>query len=76
MGRKVLEKEILKYKPKIVCFIYKKAAEKFLGVKIKGSGKINEKFGSSLIFLLPGMFASKSEVQSKMYELRKFLNAI
>jgi len=75
-GRKALKKKILRFKPKIICFIYKKAVEKFLNRKIKTLDKIDRKVGDSLVFLLPGIYANKLEVKNKMHELQRLLKRV
>lgn len=73
-GRKILKKKILKYKPKILCFIYKKAAEEFIGGKISDFGKIGKIFDKFLVFILPSPYASLVQEKGIMNELKELLN--
>jgi len=77
-GAEILREKIIKYKPGMLCFIYKKAAteaaKKLLGEEIRGFGDIGNKFYGIHTFIMPSMYASKEQEKDTMKELAQFIS--
>ncbi len=76
-GRPLLEGKVREWNPRYVCFIYKKAANKFLRLDLTGRYGLltGTSIGKSRVFLMPAPYASKDEEMRIMLELKELLNS-
>ncbi len=73
-GRTELRRKIRKYKPKVVCSVYKSALEKLCEQKFTNQwGLLDEQIGDSTLFALPFPQLPPEEVARHMQELRKLI---
>ena len=73
-GRDELRRKIRKYKPKVVCSVYKSALEKLCEKKFTNQwGLLDEQIGDSILFALPFPFRPREEVDRYMRELRELI---
>ena len=73
-GIEELRRKIRKYKPKVVCSVYKSALEKLCEKKFTNQwGLLDEQIGDSTLFALPFPFRPREEVVRYMQELRELI---
>jgi G:T/U-mismatch repair DNA glycosylase len=69
-GKKILYDKIRLYEPKILLFVFKKAAEKLLGKSLRNRwGFINEFVLDSQVFILPFPYRKRELVEIHLNEL-------
>lgn len=69
-GRKILLNKIKLYKPKILIFVFKKVAEKLMGISLKNRwGFIDEFIHDSEVFILPFPYRKRELVEFHLTEL-------
>jgi len=73
-GRSRLLALLDRLRPRLVCFIYKKAAEEALGRRLSpGAGLIGEHLCRAPLFLFPGPYAGDAAARSILRQLRLML---
>ena len=76
-GRDKLHAKLVRWKPKLVCFIYKKAAEKFLNTSLTGmSGLLENRIGESKVFVMPPPYSRKAERTRIVDQLRDVISTL
>jgi len=76
-GCEALRRKLRKWNPKFVCFIYKKAAKRFLEMRLRNRTGLldDDMIGETKVFLMPSPFAPKEEESRIMRELKTLIEA-
>ena len=77
LGQVILREKIRSYNPKVVAFIYKKAAEKLLGRSFRNQfGLLQERIENAKVFLFPAPYAPEKDESKYMTDLKRLIDSI
>lgn len=72
-GRKKLTEKVKKYRPRIICFVYKTAADIYFQEKLRSPGLLTRKIAGSRVFVMPSVYADKATISRYMHAFKKLL---
>lgn len=73
-GQKILKKKIERYRPRIVCSIYKDVVTKLCGVRLtNASGLLDISIGDSRVFAFSFAYRKRSLVRRDLLQLHKLI---